>query len=252
VVGVRSIQIPVLVPVALAAFLGRPASAYPFVGLVLAPHDILSANRLFRLLHHSPQVKRGLRALALAGASLVVGLASSTASGRRLDEAGFATVNRGHGEAVDRVFSSVTELGSVYASGAAAITLAGMGHRRVAVRAAAAAGTTWLIGQALKEAFGRPRPYHAPHGSRLMIGRPAGTSWPSSHPAVIATFVAVAGRQLDVSRGGRAGLGALSGVVAASRVVLGVHYPSDVIGGLLLGRAVGAAWPDPREPDPRG
>jgi membrane-associated phospholipid phosphatase len=34
----------------------------------------------------------------------------------------------------------------------------------------------------------------------------------------------------------------LAGAVAMSRVALGVHFPSDVIGGLLLGRAVADAW----------
>jgi undecaprenyl-diphosphatase len=31
-------------------------------------------------------------------------------------------------------------------------------------------------------------------------------------------------------------------MVAFSRVYVGVHYPTDVIGGLLLGRAVGDLW----------
>ncbi len=42
---------------------------------------------------------------------------------------------------------------------------------------------------------------------------------------------------------GRLGLRATSLAVGTSRVVLGVHYPSDVASGLLLGRAVAALWP---------
>jgi len=32
---------------------------------------------------------------------------------------------------------------------------------------------------------------------------------------------------------------------AASRPYLGVHYPSDVVAGALLGSAIAAAWPAP-------
>jgi membrane-associated phospholipid phosphatase len=69
-----------------------------------------------------------------------------------------------------------------------------------------------------------------------------GTSWPSAHPATLLAFVTVAARDLELSRGTRRGLAGLAGVVASSRVYLGVHYPADVVGGLLLGRAVADTW----------
>lgn len=89
----------------------------------------------------------------------------------------------------------------------------------------------------------RPRPYDAMDDARLMIGKPNGTSWPSSHPAVILTFVTVAGRDLRLPRIARGLLMLAAGCVAVSRSYLGVHYPSDTIGGVLMGRAVGVAWP---------
>jgi len=88
----------------------------------------------------------------------------------------------------------------------------------------------------------RPRPYDALAEYRLLIGRPRGTSWPSSHPAVLLAFLGVAGRDLDLSGPARAGATGLAGVVGVTRVVLGVHYPADVIGGLLLGEGVAGLW----------
>jgi undecaprenyl-diphosphatase len=170
--------------------------------------------------------------------------ALATDEGRRADAALFEAVNRGHGPEADRLFAGVTELGSLYAAGAAAGALAALGRPPQAARAIAAAGATWLLGQAAKRAIARPRPAVAdPTGTRAMIALPMGTSWPSIHPAVFTAFSVVAGRELGAGTVARAGLTALGLSVAASRVYLGVHYPSDVVSGFLMGRAVAAAWP---------
>jgi membrane-associated phospholipid phosphatase len=120
--------------------------------------------------------------------------------------------------------------------------LAAKGRHRAAANGLGAAVAMWGIGQALKRVLNRPRPYHALEDVRLLIREPSGTSWPSSHPAVLMAFVTVAGHELAVSPGGRAALAGLAGVVGVSRIALGVHYPADVAGGLLLGRAVGEGW----------
>lgn len=186
-----------------------------------------------------------VKGAALAAAAAAVGYAAlATEAGRAADADLFAAVNRGHGGEADRVFAGVTELGSLYAVGAAAGTLAVMGRPRQAARAFAAAVVTWAAGQRLKRLVDRPRPYIAdPGGTRTMIAPPMGTSWPSSHPAVLTAFATVAGRGLQAGPVARAGLNALGLTVAASRVYLGVHYPSDVVSGFLIGRAVAAVWP---------
>jgi membrane-associated phospholipid phosphatase len=60
---------------------------------------------------------------------------------------------------------------------------------------------------------------------------------------VLAAFSVVAGRELEAGATARGGLTALGLSVAASRVYLGVHYPSDAVSGFLIGRAVAAIWP---------
>lgn len=182
--------------------------------------------------------------LLAAGGALIGHAALRTEDGREFDEHLFATANAEHGARADRFFAGVTELGSLYAAAAAAGALALAGRRREGARALAGAGATWLLLQGVKRVVDRPRPFHSnPEGTRRMIAEPHGTSWPSSHPAVLTTFTRVAARELGIGALGRAALAGLDVSVAASRVALGVHYPSDVASGVLFGRAVARLWP---------
>jgi undecaprenyl-diphosphatase len=185
------------------------------------------------------------RAAALALVALALAVATVEGRGRFLDDRLFGWANnRSRHPALDAFLRAVTELGSVWASAAAAAALATGGRRRAAGDALGAAGAMWLVGQGLKRVFRRVRPYDArlPGPPRLLIGKPRGASWPSSHPAVLLAFVTVAGRDLDLTTGARRALVGLAGLIGASRVYLGVHYPADVAGGLLLGRALADVW----------
>jgi undecaprenyl-diphosphatase len=181
---------------------------------------------------------------AVASAAAAFGLGVATAKGplRRLDERLYRTLNRARGSGADAAFEGITELGSIWASAAAAVVLALAGRRRAGLDALGAAGAMWVVGQVTKGWFDRPRPYAALEDMRLLIDHPRGTSWPSSHPAVLLTFVTVAARDLDLPRSARRSLGSLAGAVGLSRVYLGVHYPADVAGGLLFARTVADLW----------
>lgn len=161
----------------------------------------------------------------------------------------FDAINAGHGRQADRVLVTITELGSLYASGAAASSLFVTGRGQTAVRAFSATCATWLVLQGMKKVVARPRPIDVDaNTARQLVARPNGMSWPSSHPAVLTTFTRVAARDLEVGAIGRGALTALDATVATSRVYLGVHYPSDVLSGLLIGRAVARLWPRRRQP----
>jgi membrane-associated phospholipid phosphatase len=196
-------------------------------------------------------LRRIVWAAALAGAGAAIGHAAlRTQDGRELDENLFKAANAQRSEAADRVFGAMTEAGSLYAVGAAAVAHAvlgrprGRGRRRGGARAGGGPATTWLVLQGIKRVVARPRPFTAdPEATRRLIAAPHGTSWPSSHPAVITTFGRIAARELGIGAGGRTLLTALDLAVATSRVTLGVHYPSDVASGLLFGRAFARLWP---------
>ena len=90
------------------------------------------------------------------------------------------------------------------------------------------------IGQIVGAVFARERPYLVHHVNLLISGAPD-KSFPSDH-ATLAFAVGVMvwrfNRQLGVAL-------LLFGVLTAfARVFVGVHYPSDVLGGAVLGSVV--------------
>jgi undecaprenyl-diphosphatase len=90
----------------------------------------------------------------------------------------------------------------------------------------------------LKSAVGRARPFVGDPRVHPSIGLPHDPSMPSGH-----AMNAFAGAVLLAAAVPRARwpLLMLAALIALSRVYLGVHFPSDVIAGALLGSAIGAA-----------
>jgi membrane-associated phospholipid phosphatase len=107
-----------------------------------------------------------------------------------------------------------------------------------ALAATAAAAIAEGVSTLLKLLTERARPPVADPAIEALISLPDSTSFPSGHAATAfaaATVVGVLHPRL------RAPLLALAGMVALSRVYLGVHFWSDVLVGSLLGVAVGLA-----------
>ncbi|GHF59154.1 membrane-associated phospholipid phosphatase [Amycolatopsis bartoniae] len=85
---------------------------------------------------------------------------------------------------------------------------------------------------AVKRVVRRPRPEHP--SVEVLVGTPSRLSFPSSH-ATSTTAAAVLYSGLT----GRNLVPALVPPMLASRLVLGVHYPTDVLAGAALGGVVG-------------
>ena len=133
----------------------------------------------------------------------------------------------------------LTDLGSTYAVGGASAVLWAFGKRSLARDVAAAGGIAWAAAQGAKLLYRRARPYDV-DDIQILVRKPAGQSYPSGHPAVAAAVTRVL--EPNVRQPARKLLARVPRMVAFSRVYVGVHYPTDVIGGLLLGRAVADLW----------
>ena len=143
--------------------------------------------------------------------------------------------------ALDEIAVATTDLGSLYAVGGAAATLAATGRRRVAVDLLAVGVAAWNLSQANKRAVRRARPFQA-HGVRRLIKEPTGSSFPSGHAAVGAAMFATLAHHAVGRPLRRRVFGALTAYVPVTRVYVGVHYPTDVVGGAGMGLAIAAAW----------
>jgi undecaprenyl-diphosphatase len=135
----------------------------------------------------------------------------------------------------------ITALGSAAVLGLAVAAIVGFlllqGLRRTALFVFAASAGGWLLNGALKELFQRARPDVVPHLREVLT-----LSFPSGHAMTSAAVYLTLGAMLMRIAERRTTKIYCMGVamlvtllVGASRVYLGVHYPTDVLAGWLVG-----------------
>jgi undecaprenyl-diphosphatase len=141
-----------------------------------------------------------------------------------------------HGAALD-----ITALGGAFVIGLAVAAIVGFlllqGMRRTALFVFLASVGGWVLNHLLKIAFARPRPVVVPHLRDVMS-----LSFPSGHAMTSAAVYLTLGAMLMRISERRitkiycmaiAMLATL--LIGGSRVYLGVHYPTDVLGGWMMG-----------------
>jgi len=149
----------------------------------------------------------------------------------------------GHTPAAERAvacFSKLGEHSAVWIAIGVAGGLAQPARRRDWSHARMTVGGAYVANTAIKLAVRRRRP-QLPDLPAL-TGTPTGLSFPSAH-----TATGFAGA-LAYSRLGlpAPALYGLASALAYSRLYLGVHYPSDILAGALLGTAIAARFGPPR------
>ena len=148
---------------------------------------------------------------------------------------------RGH-KAADGIFTTASELGDfslIWHFAGAVRGLTSDHHANQAFIFSALIGAeSIIVNQGIKRLFRRTRPTET-GDPRYPVRRPSTSSFPSGH-ASSAFFAA----SILTAWGGAVTAPAwfaLAGVVGTSRAYVRIHHPSDVVGGAIVGLALGQA-----------
>lgn len=158
---------------------------------------------------------------------------------QEIDRSAFDTVAGWSSPLLDKIMPALS-IAATYSRlwmGVAALfaVLGGTKGRKTAVEGMVAIGiTSFLANVVLKGLTDRPRPT-GPVPVERELKNPDSSSFPSGHTASAAAFSGVVDRAYPKVW---LPINTLAGAVGFSRVYTGVHYPGDVLGGWILGKAV--------------
>ena len=140
-----------------------------------------------------------------------------------------------HTPVLDKIMVGVTKLGDVgiiWIILTAILLIIPKPRRTGGLMLVALVVQTVLCNVILKNLFARTRPYDVNTTVQLLVPKLHDFSFPSGHTS--ASFTAVSALYFSKDKLWKPAL-ILACLIAVSRLYLYVHYPTDVLGGLLLG-----------------
>jgi undecaprenyl-diphosphatase len=140
-----------------------------------------------------------------------------------------------HGYIMDKLMILITSLGNmaIIWIAIAILLIANKKYRRIGYMTLMAVILGAVLGECiLKHIFQRPRPFIAIHTLNVLISKPTSSSFPSGHTT--AAFAA-AGILSVYFKKYKVVFWILAVLIAFSRIYLYMHYPTDVLGGIVLG-----------------
>ncbi len=142
--------------------------------------------------------------------------------------------------ALDSFFLAVTKLAGAYGQiwiVTGAVLLIPKKTRKTGIAVLISYVLVFVFGQLiLKNLFDRPRPCHIDQTFKLLVERPSSSSFPSTHSAW--AFAAATAVFMKFRKAGIATY-IVAVIIAFSRLYLFMHFPTDVLTGIIFGAVMG-------------
>ncbi len=187
------------------------------------------------------QAARAGVTLAMLGSFIVLSRAIRGRRANAFDRSVVFAIGATRHPVSSAIMRGITFFGSAFGATAVSVTAVVLTRRKPRLLSQVAAGASGgiLAELCLKRLFRRERPKLLPHLEAVSsTSFPSGHAMASSSLYVTLAFVASRSRLLRPHRTALlASAGTLATMVGASRVYLGVHWPTDALGGLALGTA---------------
>lgn len=136
---------------------------------------------------------------------------------------------------IDNIMPIITSLGNggVVWIIIIALLIINKKYRKIGILAACALALVTVLGEGvIKHIIQRPRPFIEVSNIRLLIPKPSSSSFPSGHTASSFAVAFIVGKKIKKLK---LPVYILAAAIAFSRLYLFVHYPTDIIGGIVIG-----------------